>query len=153
MSRNFISRSLVLAVCVCAPATVFAQNDSFNYDPPAEITVSGQILHVVSFPASDGVVGLHFDLQTSAGMVNVHVAPALFIGQLNVSYFADDKVDIVGVKAFIDGNTSFIARSITRDGKTLVLRLADGTPAWTPGVEGVDGCGATHLALPRGTER
>jgi len=153
MSRNFIARSLVLAVCVCAPATVFAQTDSFTYDPRAEITVSGQILYVVSFPASDGAVGLHFDLQTSAGLLNVHVAPALFIGQSNVSYFAEDKIDIVGVKAFIDGNTSFIARSVTRDGKTLVLRLADGTPAWAPAVEGVDGCGATHLALPRGTER
>ena len=153
MSRNFIARSLVLTVCVCAPATVLAQHGWFNYDPPAEIAVSGQILHVVSFPASDGAVGLHFDLQTSAGMVNVHVAPALFIGQHNVSYFADDQVDIVGVKVSIDGNTSFLARSITRDGKTLTLRAADGTPAWTPAVEGADGCGVTHLALPRGTER
>jgi hypothetical protein len=96
---------------------------------------------------------LHFDLQTPAGMLNVHVAPALFIGQQNVSYFADDRVAIVGVKAFIDGNVSFIARSITRDGKTLMARVADGTPAWTPAVEGTDGCGVTHLALPRGTER
>ena len=155
MSRNLIARSLVFTVCacVCAPATVLAQNGSFNYDPPAEIAVSGQILHVVSFPAPDGAVGLHFDLQTPAGMLNVHVAPALFIGQQNVSYFADDQVVIVGVKASIDGNTSFIARSITRDGKTLMLRAADGTPAWTPPVEGADGCGVTHLALPRGTER
>jgi len=153
MSRNFIARSLALTVCLCAPAVLLSQSDPATYDPAAEVTYTGKILHVVSFPAPDGAVGLHLDFQTPTGMLNVHVAPAGFIGQQNVSYYADDMVDIVGVKASVDGNMSFIARSITRDGKTLTLRAADGAPAWRPSVEGVDGCGVMHLALPRGTER
>jgi hypothetical protein len=154
MSRNLIARSLVLTACLCASAAVLAQSGAVPDDPPAALTVSGKILHVVSFPAPDGAVGMHFDFQTASGtLMNVHVAPALFVGQQNVSYFADDQVDIVGVKGFIDGNLSFIAQSITRDGKTLTMRGPTGAPAWTPAIEGVDGCGVMHAALARGTER
>src|SRR5262249_15949965 len=69
-------------------------------------------------------------------------------------FFADDRLEIVGVQALIDENNSFIARSITKDdGKTLTLRRADGTPIWSPAIDGADGCGVNHPALPRGTER
>jgi hypothetical protein len=119
MSRNLIARSLVLSMCLGASATLLAQSGSVADDPPAALTVSGTILHVVSFPASDGAVGLHFDFQTATGtLLNVHAAPALFVGQQNVSYFADDQVDIVGVKAFI--------------GKTLTMRGPTGAPGGRP---------------------
>ena len=63
-----------------------------------------------------------------------------------------DRLEIVGVKTFIDGNNAFIARSLKKDGKTLTLRDADGKPAWKAATEGVDGCGVAHAPLPRGTE-
>jgi hypothetical protein len=38
------------------------------------------------------------------------------------------------------------------DGKTLTMRGPDGRPLWPPASDGTDGCGVSHLALPRGTE-
>ena len=86
-------------------------------------------------------------------MLNVHVSPAAYFGEKNVFFFADEEIELTGVKLFVDGNKSFVARTITKaDGKKLDLRNADGTPLWTPGVNGTDGCGVMHPALPRGTE-
>jgi hypothetical protein len=152
MTRHLIARTFTVSLWLAASAGLLAQNASISYDPAAEVTVSGTILHLVSFAAPDGAVGVHFDLKTPAGLVNVHVAPAVFIGQENFWFFADNDVQIVGVKTVMDGNRSFIARTVTKDGKTLTLRRADGKPAWTPSIDGTDGCGVAHTALPRGTE-
>ena len=149
--KTFV-RSFVVILWVGSAATMLAQSRSFTYDPAAETTVTGTIRHVVTFRAPDGVVGVHFDLQGPTGMINVHVAPAMFIGMSNFSFMADDQVEIVGVSVVQDGNKSFITRSITTEGKTLTLRAQDGTPAWTPAEDGTDGCGVAHPALPRGTE-
>ena len=151
MTRNLIARGVLCTVWLGLSAAVLAQSGSFTYDPAAEITVTGKIVAVVSLPAAEGV-GVHFDFRAPDGMLNVHVAPALFIGMNNASFFAEDQLTLVGVKAFIDGNRSFIVRSITKDGKTLTLRNAAGKPAWSPAVEGADGCGVAHPVLPRGTE-
>lgn len=141
----------LMAWALCS-AAMFAQTSSVGYTPAEEVTLSGKILHVVSLPGPDGV-GVHFDLTTPAGMVNVHVAPAAYIGEKNFWFFADDDIEMIGVKMFVDGNKSFVVRSITKsDGKTLVLRNAEGKPLWKPSTDGTDGCGVAHPALPRGTE-
>ena len=153
MTRTFIARGATLALWLGASAAALAQSASFTYDPAAEVAVSGTIVHVAAFAAPDGAVGVHLDFKTPDGMLNVHVAPAVFIGQQNFWFFADDQLEIIGVNAFIDGNKSFIARSLKKEGKAIVLRGADGRPAWKPAGEGVDGCGVAHTALPQGTER
>jgi hypothetical protein len=152
MTRSVISRGFGFALWLGASVAIVAQSGSFNYDPGTEITVSGTIVHAVSFAAPDGAIGVHLDFKTPDGMLNVHVAPAMYIGMQNFWLFADDQLEIVGVKSVADGNKAFIARLITKDGKTLTLRSADGKPAWKPAADGTDGCGVSHTALPRGTE-
>src|SRR5215208_2459321 len=92
MTRNRIARGLMFTLWLGASAGMLAQSGSVAYDSKAEVTVSGKILHLVSFAAPDGAVGVHFDLQTPAGLLNVHVAPALFIGQSNFWFFADHEI-------------------------------------------------------------
>jgi hypothetical protein len=152
MTVKMFARGFVVILWVGGAGAIGAQSRSFTYDPAAETTVTGTILHVVTFRTPDGVVGVHFDLQGPTGMINVHVAPAMFIGMNNFSFLKGEQVEIAGVSAFQDGNKSFIARAIKTAGKTLALRAEDGTPAWTPAVDGTDGCGVAHPALPRGTE-
>jgi len=146
------SRIVTLMVWMACSAALVAQSGEFRYKTADEVTISGQILHVVSLKGPEGF-GVHFDLKTPTGMVNVHVSPAAFIGEKNFWFFADEQIELVGVKMFVDGNKSFVVRSITKDGgKTLVLRDEQGKPLWTPSTDGTDGCGVAHPALPRGTE-
>jgi hypothetical protein len=152
MTHHSLARTATLVAWIAASAALLAQSGSIAYNPTEETTISGTILHVVSMQAPDGF-GVHFDLKTPTGLVNVHVAPAVFIGVSNFWFFADDEVELIGVKTFIDGNKSFLVRTIKKaDGKMLKVRGPDGRPLWTPAIDGTDGCGVSHPALPRGTE-
>ena len=91
MTPKTFARGFVLIMWVGSAGAFAAQSRSFIYDPAGESTVTGTILHVVTFRAPDGVVGVHFDLQSQAGMINVHVAPAMYIGMNNFSFLADDR--------------------------------------------------------------
>ena len=148
MRRNFISAIFIVA----ASALLAAQ--SASYDPANEKDYAGTIKTVVSFQAADGSVGVHFDLKTEDGkIVSVHVGPALYVGMQNFFFFAEDKVDITGVKTTADGNVFIEARSIAKGGSTLVLRDGTGKPKWAGFDNGIDGCGVNHIPLPRNTER
>jgi hypothetical protein len=131
---------------------MFAQSGSVTYDRSAEVAVTGTILHIVSLPGPDGV-GVHMDLQTAKGLLNVHVAPAMFIGAGNFWFYADETITVIGSPVTIDGNNAFIAKAVQKGSAVLVLRTAEGAPKWTPAIEGPDGCGVNHPGLPRGTER
>jgi hypothetical protein len=152
MTRSFVSRGLTLALSLAASATMLAQSGSVAYDRSGEVTVTGTILHLVSLPAPDGV-GVHMDLQTPKGLLNVHVAPAMFIGAGNFWFFADETITVIGSPVIIDGNHAFIAKAVQKGSTVLTLRTAEGAPKWTPAIEGTDGCGVNHPGLPRGTER
>jgi hypothetical protein len=153
MTHTYPTRIVTLLAWIAASAALVAQSGSITYNPTEEAVVSGTILHVVSLQGPDGY-GVHFDLKTKSGLMNVHVSPAAYFGEKNVFFYADEEVELTGVKQFIDGNKSFLVRTIkkTADGKTLELRDAEGKPRWTPATNGTDGCGVAHPALPRGTE-
>lgn len=149
-----MTRTLVYVfACVACSAILVAAQAPDRWDQAKETTISGVVLHVDSFASADGVVGVHLEVRTAAGEVNVHVGPAMFIGTNNFSFLADDHVDVVGARIARDGNVAIWARQITKDGKTLALRSDGGTPKWTPNVDGTDGCGVAHPGLPRLTER
>jgi hypothetical protein len=148
MILKFISGVIVIASSVLLGAQL-----PTGYDRAAEKTIAGTIRAVASYPAPDGTVGVHLDLKTDGGIVSVHVAPAMYIGQNNFWFFADDKVEIIGTWMNIDGNVSIWAKAIQKGSDVLVLRNADGIPKWAGDRDGIDGCGVNHLPLPRGTER
>ena len=147
MRRPFISGILVAAASVMLSAQAPAR-----YDRAAEKTVSGTIKALVSYPAADGGVGVHFDLKTAEGIINVHVGPAAYIGQQNAYFMADDEVTIIGARMTTDGTTAIWVKAIQKGSSMLVLRSDNGTPKWTPATDGTDGCGVAHPPLPRGTE-
>jgi hypothetical protein len=146
-----MTRSLISGVLVIASSALLAAHDSTGYDRAGETVFSGTIQAVASFRAPDGRVGVHFDLKTADGLVSVHVGPATFIGNQNFSFFADDKVEVVGTRMFEDENTAIWAKAIQKGSTLLVLRDDDGTPKWNSG-DGTDGCGVNHAPLPRATE-
>jgi hypothetical protein len=148
MRHTFISGVLVVATSVLGGAQT-----PTRYDRAAEKVFSGTIKAVVSFAAPDGNVGVHFDLKTADGIVSVHVAPAMFIGQQNFWFYADDRLEIVGTRITEDENAAVWAKAIHKGADLLVLRSDDGTPKWDPKLDGTDGCGVNHPPLQRATER
>ena len=147
MHRHFIS-----AVLAVAASTMLAAQAP--YDRAAEKAFTGTIKTVVSLPAADGSVGVHFDLKTDDGkLVSVHVGPALYIGMQNFYFFADDRVEIIGTRVTYDENVFIEAKSIQKGSTMLVLRDDAGKPKWGGADEGIDGCGVNHIPIPRNTER
>ena len=147
MMRIFIS------VLVLAWSVLLSAGAPPRYDRTAEKLFSGTIKAVVSYPAPDGTVGVHFDLTTADGIVSVHVAPAMYIGGQNFWFFADDRVEIIGTRVSEDENAAIWAKAIQKGSEMLVLRNDDGTPKWSPPIDGTDGCGVNHSPLPRATEQ
>jgi hypothetical protein len=144
-----ISKLLSGALVVSASAMLAAQSPA-AHNGAAERVVSGTIKTVVALPAADGSVGVHLDLRTADGMVDVIVAPAMFIGQQNFWFFADDPVVVIGV-AVSDPEVPVLAKAIQKGSSVLVLRREDGTPRWAAGNDGVDGCGVNHPPIQRTT--
>lgn len=145
----------VFVVCAWAAPLVTSAlaSDPPGYDRAAERAFAGTVKAVAVFPAANGAVGVHLDVQTADGLINVHIAPGEFIGRNNFWFFADDQVSIIGAPVSYDGNVAIWARTVQKGSTMLVLRDADGTPKWTPTTDGADGCGVSHSPLPRGTER
>ena len=123
------------------------------YEAPAEKAVTGIITSVMGLQTPDGSSGVHMDLKTADGLVSIHVAPAAFIGEENFWFSAGDQVSVIGARMTVNGNVAIWAKAIQKGSALLVLRNADGTPKWTPAIDGPDGCGVNHAALPRMTER
>jgi len=143
-----ISKWLGGVLVLSASAMLAAQSPS-PYNGAAERVVSGTIKTVVALPAADGSVGVHLDLRTADGIVEVHIAPAMFIGQQNFWFFADDPVVVIGAAADVDGPVR--AKAIQKGSTVLQLRRDDGTPKWASGNDGVDGCGVNHPPIQHTT--
>ena len=152
MTQKILTRSLVLIVSLACSAAAFAQAagkaPDARYDRTAEVQASGIITGVISAPAPDGPVGVHLQVKTATGIINVHVGPALFIGDNNFYFFADDQVQVTGALVGHGIDAAMWARTVTKGGKTLILRNEDGTPRWTLATaEDPDGCGVPHAPI------
>ena len=61
---------------------------------------------------------------------------------------SDDLVLVTGALVAHGGEVALWARTITKNGKTLALRSADGTPRWPHATaDDPDGCGVPHGAV------
>jgi hypothetical protein len=147
-----MTRTLVTTTFMLIGSTMMlAAQTASRYDRAAEGAITGTILHVASGASADGIVGVHLDLKTNGGLLDVALGPALFVGQNNFWFSADERVEIIGARMPRDGGTVW-ARAVMKGSTILVLRNEDGTPKWAPPIDGTDGCGVAHPVLPRITE-
>jgi hypothetical protein len=146
--KNRLAMTTFVAACALWLATLAVAASQSAYDPATESSVSGVIRYVISTAGADGTVGVHLELKTPEGPVRVHLAPAVFIGMNNFSFFTDESVEIRGARVTHAGETALWARLVTKDGKTLILRDDDGTPRWPRASdEDPDGCGIQHAPV------
>jgi DNA/RNA endonuclease YhcR with UshA esterase domain len=121
-----------------ATTAAFAQGRGYGtgtstYDPKTEVAVKGTIEDVQQQTGRRGWSGTHLVLKTDAATFDVHVGPSAYIAQQKFTFAKGDVIEVVGSKVTIADEEAVLAREITKDGKTLVLRNAQGIPEWSRG--------------------
>src|ERR1700758_4907903 len=98
-----------------------------HYDVTREITIGGTVLGVLSRPAPDITWGFHLLIATVTGTVDASLGRWGL--QSNVLSLIDGKqVEVLGVMNNVNGKQVFLARTVKVDGKTYVIRNAQGVP-------------------------
>ena len=102
-----------------------------RYDPTQEVKVKGEVLEIKNYdcPVS-GAMGGHLTLQTAEGPVEVHLAPAAFLTEYEISFAKGDKVEILGTKVTFHDKPALLARKVMRGQNEYTLRDGKGAPLW-----------------------
>lgn len=104
-----------------------------TYNPAQELKVKGEILEVKFYDCPiSGTLGAHLALQTSDGVVEVHLAPAAFLKEYQMNFAKGEKVVILGNKVTFHDAPAMLARRVTRDDNEYFFRDAKGRPLWAP---------------------
>lgn len=119
--------SLVLAAAVSAQQKQSSPPHSNSYDVARETILQGT---VVSFTAqsSTAPLGAHVTLQTSSGLVDVHLGNPKLLEANNFSLSAGDSIKITGESIAFGNTTQFVARIIHKGNQSLTLRSLRGFP-------------------------
>lgn len=120
---------LVLAAHASAQAkTQTASSTSVNaYSVARENLLQGT---VVSYTASSNLppLGAHVKVQTSSGIVDVHIGNGKLLTANHVALEAGDTVKITGENVAYGQSTVYVARVIQKGSQTVTLRSLHGTP-------------------------
>lgn len=128
--------TLILGALVVPAAPGQTQNKSGShavpsYDPTQEVRVKGEVLEVKNYDCPiSGTMGAHLVLQTAEGVVEVHLAPAAFLSEYQMSFAKGDKVEILGTKVTFHDAPALLARRVTREQCEYFFRDAKGRPLW-----------------------
>jgi hypothetical protein len=104
-----------------------------NYDPKSEVTITGTVDRVTQENGRRSWQGTHLFVKTENGTIEVHVGPADYIASQQFSLATGDAVEVTGAKLKMQDKNVVLAREIKKEGKTLVLRNAQGVPNWSRG--------------------
>lgn len=123
----------LVVVTLSLAAFAQAQQGRRYYDPKTETTIKGTIQEVQEHTGRRGQTGTHLLLATDAGPLEVHVGPSAYLAKKQFSFAKGDEIQVLGSKVSLGGKDALLAREITKQGKSLVLRNAQGIPEWAGG--------------------
>ena len=75
--------------------------------------------------------GIHIILKTATGDIDVHLGPAWYIDNQDVSVKKGDTVEVKGSKVTVGGKPAIIAAEVKKGDETLMLRDEAGFPYWS----------------------
>ena len=116
----------VVIFAACSPhcaAQAAPEQRAFNapYDKAHEITVSGAIDQVVTQRIAGSPVGLHLLVAGSKGTVDAHLG-AFLSRDIVDALHPGEPVEIIGAMKTINGKDYLLARQLTVDGRTIIIR-------------------------------
>jgi hypothetical protein len=144
------TRGFAVWVVAALVAWIFAAYSSFAqeqeaakppggrmYDPKTVVTVKGEVVSVDKVPSPRGKGhGVHLTLKTEKETVSVELGPDWYVEKQPVGIQAKDRVEVKGSRVMLQGKPAIIAAEVKKGDRSLVLRDANGIPAWSGGGRG-----------------
>lgn len=101
------------------------------YDKSSQETIQGKIQEVKEYACPvTGATGSHISVKTAEGAVEVHLAPAKFLKEYEISFKPGEDVKVIGAKATVDGKPGLLAKTVTVGQDTFAFRDDNGKPLW-----------------------
>lgn len=137
-SQLLLTAVFVWLACLALAAFVAAQaptaSSSFpRYDAATETTLKGTIEAVNQVKGRRAWSGTHVTLKTDKESIDVHVGPSWFLTRKNMTLAKGDEIEVIGSRVKYNGAGAIIARQVNKGEQSLVLRDAQGLPAWSRG--------------------
>ena len=104
-----------------------APQQSQGYQTSREVSVQGSVLSY-SETSSAAPFGAHVTIQSSSGVLDVHLGNARLLENSHFTLAAGDAVRVIGENVAFGTGTLFVARIVQKDGQTLALRSTQGFP-------------------------
>jgi len=123
-----------------------------QFDTNSLVTLRGWVVRLESFrPGGGASPGLRAVVQSGSDKVTVHLGPRWFLERQELQLQPKDPVAIEGSRVPIGGDSVVIARAISVGERSLVLRDAAGSPAWSADQIRAPGARPTVLAPDSGS--
>lgn len=104
---------------------------SYTYAPGSEQTMRGWVVETKDFQCPvTGTLGSHITVKNELSSIEVHLAPASFMKQYEISIRKGDNVTVVGSKIMFEGKSALIAKSVAIGNDTYNFRDQSGRPLW-----------------------
>src|SRR3954466_1280295 len=125
-----MKKLVMLTLVLLVAALVFAQPKAEpKYDKASEVKMKGTVEEVKGVPGSCCTEKcIHLMLRTDKALVEIQVAPDVFLKDMEVAFAKGDKLEVTAAK--IDGAESYLAREINMNGSILIVRDDQGGPVW-----------------------
>ncbi len=102
------------------------------YDSKTVETITGTITDVERITPIRGMsYGIHLTVKTDQETISVHLGPAWYIENQEITIEQDDKVEILGSRITFEGKPALIAAEVKKGDQTLIVRDESGFPVWS----------------------
>jgi hypothetical protein len=102
------------------------------YDLNSIETISGEVISIDTFSPFNGMSqGIHLQVNTGKETVDVHLGPAWYLENQDISIEPKDKIEITGSRINFTGEPAIIAAEIKKGDATLILRDENGFTVWS----------------------
>jgi len=112
-----------------APPAAKAPAKAPEYDPRAEVTITGVIEDIHESTTRGDHPGLHLIVKTETETIEVHACPVRFMKELDFALAKGDEIKVIASRP--EGATVAVAREIRKGQTSLTLRDKTGAPVWT----------------------
>ena len=100
------------------------------FDPETVETLKGTVEKVVVVKNKKMAEGIHLTLKTKTETIPVHLGPAWYIENQELTLAAGDTIEVRGSRVTYRDKPAIIAMEIERGDDVLVLRDDEGFPRW-----------------------